>query len=181
MSGRQPDGSPLLGCRSSGLIPLARIHVARSHMGSGPTDAAFDLVLASSTSFSPREIYRVLHSGGTLLTLQGGTERRSPDLVDALQGTPPEWTQPGQGWDIDDTLDDAGFVTVEKIEREGATTYRDIGAVVYFLKAAPWAILDFEVNRYRQRLYQLHLRMKVEGGFTTVGGHCLIEAHKPYL
>jgi len=142
-------------------------------------DATFDLVLASSTSFCPREVSRVLKSGGTLLTSQGRTERRSPDLVDALQGTPPEWTQPGQGWDIDATLDEAGFVTVEKIEREGATTYRDIGAVVYFLKAAPWAILDFEVNRYRQRLYQLHLRMKVEGGFTTVGGHCLIEAQNP--
>jgi hypothetical protein len=96
-----------------------------------------------------------------------------------LQGTPPEWTQPGQGWDIDATLDEAGFVTVEKIEREGTTTYRDIGAVVYFLKAAPWAIIDFEVNRYREHLYQLHLRMKAEGGFTTVGVHCLIEARKP--
>jgi hypothetical protein len=29
-------------------------------------------------------------SGGTLLTSQGGTERRRQDLVDALQGTPPE-------------------------------------------------------------------------------------------
>ena len=40
----------------------------------------------------------------------------------------------------DSGLDEAGFLTVEKIDRMGSTTYRDIGAVVYFLKAAPWAI-----------------------------------------
>jgi len=154
-------------------------HGQWSHRRLPFADAAFDLVLASSTSFSPREVYRVLQSGGTLLTSQGGTERRGPDLVDALQGTPPEWTQPGQGWDIDATLDEAGFVTVEKIERQGTATYRDIGAVVYFLKAVPWAITDFDVDRYRERLYKLHLRMKTEGGLTTVGVPSIIEVRKP--
>ncbi len=142
-------------------------------------DGIFDLVLASSTSFCPREVYRVLQSGGILLTSQGGTEKYGPDLVDALEGTPPEWTQPGYGWDIDATLDEAGFLTVEKIDRLVSTTYRDIGAVIYFLKAVPWAIIDFDVDRYRDRLYKLHRRMQADGGFTVVSTQRLIEVRKP--
>lgn len=148
-------------------------------------DATFDLVLASSISFCPREVYRILQSGGTLLTMQGGTQRddgaqkNGPDLVALLEGTPPEWTQPGSAWDIDTTLDEAGFLVVEKIERRVTTTYRDIGAVVYFLKAVPWVIIDFDVNRYRERLYRLHQRMKAQGGLTTSGVHRIIEVRKP--
>jgi SAM-dependent methyltransferase len=36
----------------------------------------FDLILAHRAAFSPREAARVLRSGGTLLTRQGGTEWR---------------------------------------------------------------------------------------------------------
>ena len=148
-------------------------------------DATFDLVLASSVSFCPRDVYRILQSGGTLLTMQGGTKRdgetqkEGPDLVALLEGTPPEWTQAGSTWDIDTSLDEAGFLVVEKIERRVTITYRDIGAVVYFLKAVPWVIVDFEVNRYRERLYRLHQRMKAQGGLTTGGVHRLIEVRKP--
>jgi uncharacterized protein YbaR (Trm112 family) len=147
-------------------------------------DDTFDLVLARSISFCSREVYRVLQSGGTLLTLQGGTQKDGgiqkdgPGLVELLAGTPPEWTQPGSAWDIDTTLDEAGFLVVEKIERQVTTTYRDIGAIVYFLKAVPWVIIDFDVNRYRERLYRLHQRLKVEGGLTAVGVQRLIEVRK---
>ena len=142
-------------------------------------DATFDLVLVSSVSFCPREVYRVLKSGGTLLTSQAGTCKDSPGMVDLLEGTPAEWSLPENRWDIDATLDEAGFLTVEKLECSDSSTYRDIGAVVYHLKAAPWAITDFDVDRYRERLYRLHLRMKAEGGLTTVGVHRLIEVRKP--
>jgi uncharacterized protein YbaR (Trm112 family) len=142
-------------------------------------DAIFDLVLVSSVSFCPREVYRVLKSGGTLLTSQAGTGKDGPELVDLLEGTPAEWSPPENRWDIDATLDEAGFLTVEKLECQESSTYRDIGAVVYHLKAVPWAITDFDVDRYRERLYKLHLRMKGEGGLTTVGVHRLIEVRKP--
>jgi len=141
-------------------------------------DATFDLVLVSSVSFCPGEVYRVLKSGGTLLTSQAGTGNDGPELVDLLEGTSAGWSLPENRWDIDATLDEAGFLTVEKHEGRESTTYRDIGAVVYYLKAVPWAITDFDVDRYRERLYKLHLRMKAEGGLTTVGVHRLIEVHK---
>ena len=41
-------------------------------------DDTFDLVHARSISFCPREVYRVLKPGGTLLTLQGGNPEGWP-------------------------------------------------------------------------------------------------------
>ncbi len=86
-------------------------------------DATFDLVLVSSVSFCPREVYRVLKSGGTLLTSQAGTGKYGPELVDILEGTPAEWSLPEYRWDIDATLDAAGFLTVEKLECRGSSTW----------------------------------------------------------
>src|SRR5438132_1639427 len=125
-------------------------------------DAHFELVLAHSSAFCPAEVYRVLRPGGTLLTAQGGPSL-FPTLADVLEGPVPEWAKEGQGWDIDASLDAAGFETVEKLDVFPKMTYRDIGAVVYALRAVPWTITDFMVERYRERLYQLHLQINGSG------------------
>ena len=54
------------------------------------------------------------------------------------------------------------------------TTYRNIGAVVSVLRAVPWTITDFTVERYHERLYQLHLQIKREGGFMVREHHRLL-------
>ena len=141
-------------------------------------DAHFELVLAHSSAFCPAEVFRVLRPGGVLLTAQGAPPL-SPTLADVLGGLIPEWAKAGQGWDIDATLDAAGFETIEKLDVFPTTTYVDIGAVVYVLRAVPWTIKDFTVERYRERLYQLHLQIKQKGGFTVQGHHRLLEMCKP--
>src|SRR5260370_1497323 len=119
-------------------------------------DASFELVLAHSSAFCPAEVYRVLRSGGLLLTAQGAPSV-PPTLADILEGPIPAWAKEGQGWDIDTTLDEAGFATVEKLEAFPKTTYLDIGAVLFFLKVVPLPINHFAVLRYPQGLYHLHL------------------------
>src|SRR5258708_1066349 len=79
-------------------------------------DATFDLVLVSSVSFCPREVYRVLKRGGTLLTSQAGAGKYGPELVDLLEGTPAEWSLQETRWDIDATLDEAWFPPLQKLE-----------------------------------------------------------------
>ncbi len=139
---------------------------------------SFELALAHSSSFCPAEVYRVLRPGGLLLTAQGAPSI-PPTLADVLEGPIPTWAQEGQGWDIDTELDEAGFETVEKLDAFPKTTYLDIGAVVYMLRAVPWTITDFDVERYRERLYRLHLRTKREAGFTVRDHHRLLEMRKP--
>jgi hypothetical protein len=40
-------------------------------------------------------------------------------------------------------------------------------------------ITDFDVERYRERLYRLHLQIKPEGGFTVRDHQRLLEMRKP--
>jgi SAM-dependent methyltransferase len=143
-------------------------------------DASFELVLAHSSAFCPAEVYRVLCPGGLLLTAQGAPSI-PPTLADVLEGPIPTWAQEGQGWDIDATLDEAGFATVEKLDAFPKTTYLDIGAVVYMLRAVPWTITDFDVERYRELLYRLHLLIKRQGGFTVQDHQRLLEMRKPAM
>jgi len=141
-------------------------------------DAHFELVLAHSSAFCPAEAFRVLRPGGILLTAQGAPPL-SPTLADVLEGPLPEWAKAGHEWKIDATLDEAGFETIKKLDVFPKTTYRDIGAVVYVLRTVPWTITDFAVERYRDRLYRLHLQIKREGGLTVQGHHRLLEMRKP--
>jgi hypothetical protein len=48
-----------------------------------------------------------------------------------------------------------------------------------FAAAGAWHIVDFDVERYRERLYRLHLRMQREGPLVVRGYSILIEASKP--
>jgi hypothetical protein len=135
-------------------------------------NAAYLFLMLTSSWFWPTVARFVL------LTAQGAPSL-SPTLADVLEGPVPEWAKEGQGWDIDATLDEAGFETIEKLDVFPTTTYRDIGAVVYVLRAVPWIITDFTVEGYRERLYRLHLHIKREGGFTTQGHQRLLEMRKP--
>jgi hypothetical protein len=141
--------------------------------------AAFGLVLASRSAFCPREATRLLQSGGALVTVQGRTEWRGETLAHALEGTPPEWTLPGHGWEVGESFREAGLRIIDWTERSSMVMFHDIGAVVYTLLHLPWAVIDFDLERYRQRLYRLHRRIRAEGGFTTRGAGYVIEARKP--
>jgi uncharacterized protein YbaR (Trm112 family) len=86
---------------------------------------------------------------------------------------------PGFGWDVGDSFRQAGLNIVQWTDYTATITYHDIGAVVYKLLHVPWGVVDFDLNRYRERLFRLHRRMLAEGGFRTRACTNLIEARKP--
>lgn len=141
-------------------------------------DASFDLVLAYNSAFCPTEIFRVLRSGGTLLSCQVGPDI-PPTLAEVLGGPVPVRAQPGQTWDIDASPVAAGFISVNKRNTVQKVTYSDIGAIVYFLKAVPWIITGFEVENYKEPLLKLHQHIKSNGSFTTRNKQLLFEMRKP--
>jgi len=55
----------------------------------------------------------------------------------------------------------------------------DIGAVIYFLRKVVWTVPDFTVERYRDRLRELHKQIEAQGPFVAHPTRVLVEAHKP--
>ena len=85
---------------------------------------------------------------------------------------------PRFGWDVGDSFRHAGLRILEWSEDAVTIVYHDIAAVVYELLHVPWSIVDFDLDRYRERLFRLHRRMQAKGGFRCRGYTYMIEAQK---
>lgn len=142
-------------------------------------DEAFDLV----TSRHPitvrwNEIARVLRPGGSYFAQQIGPATMS-ELVEYFIGPQPEkWaelhpdTQSAQA-------KAAGMQVVQiRMERQRAEFF-DVGAVIYFLRKVVWTVPDFSVDRYRERLRELHERIEADGPLVAHAIRLLVEARKP--
>jgi SAM-dependent methyltransferase len=143
-------------------------------------DEAFDLV-TSRHPISVRwtEILRILRPGGTYFAQHIGPGTMS-ELVEYFIGPQPEkWAECDP--DVQSTeARAAGLEVVDlRMERLRAEFF-DIGAVIYFLRKVIWTVPDFTVERYRDRLRELHERIKAEGPFVAHPTRVLIEARKPY-
>jgi hypothetical protein len=56
-----------------------------------------------------------------------------------------------------------GFQIIEQREELFTTRYLDVGALVYYLKAVSWEIPDFSVDRYFDKLLEIHALILAEG------------------
>lgn len=73
----------------------------------------------------------------------------------------------------------AGLTVVDLRAESLLMTFNDIGAVVVFLRKVIWIVPGFTVDRYRDRLADLHQRIGAEGPFVAHSQRFLIEAGKP--
>ncbi|MGK0258658.1 MAG: hypothetical protein ACI96M_002091 [Candidatus Azotimanducaceae bacterium] len=69
-----------------------------------------------------------------------------------------------------------GFVITNAIEEHPVTSFKDIGAVAFYLNAIPWQIPDFEYSKYRHKLFDLHERIELQGSFEVSAHRFLVEA-----
>jgi SAM-dependent methyltransferase len=136
-------------------------------------DDAFDLVLNRHSSYWPREVARVLRVGGTYLTQQRGDG--DDDLLRAFGRRIPD----GPDFDISFAvaqLAEAGFEIVRSEESVATVRFFDVGALVYYLRAIPWIVPDFDVDADRTALHRIHETIEAEGSFGVGSGRMLIEA-----
>jgi hypothetical protein len=56
--------------------------------------------------------------------------------------------------------------------------FHDVGAMVYYLRKVIWMVPDFSVEKYRDRLRELHEQIRAEGPFVSTVRRFLIEARK---
>ncbi|WAJ47365.1 class I SAM-dependent methyltransferase [Mycobacterium sp. Aquia_216] len=140
---------------------------------------AFDLV----TSRHPNsvvwpEIARVLRPDGTYLAQHVGPGTVS-ELVEHFIGPQPEaWARRHPDTERA-AAQAAGLQIVDMRMERLRQEYFDVGAVVYFLRKVIWSVPDFTVERYLDRLWELHHRIEAEGRFVAHATRVLVEARKP--
>ncbi len=143
----------------------------------GLPDEFFNCVVNRHESFDSGEVWRVMKPGGVFISQQvGGQDAR--DLNEALED---EVRLPYAEWGTElasGQLEGAGFTVLESSSTVGEYFLADIGAVVFYLKATPWQIEGFSVDSYRERLWELHLRMEKEGGIWVTMDRFFVVAQK---
>ncbi|MBT7616255.1 MAG: SAM-dependent methyltransferase, partial [Calditrichaeota bacterium] len=100
------------------------------------------------------------------------------DLIERFTGkgsvTPIDWTAAV----AKRQLENSGFEVLFAQEVFPISYFLDIGAVVYYLKATPWLIEDFNVVKYRSQLLEIHRYILEHGKLDMTDQRFLIEAIK---
>jgi len=140
-------------------------------------DGAVDVVLNRHGAFNPAEVARVLAPSGTFLTQQVHG-LWAHDLL-AVFGATPQWPDATPEKYVP-RLQAAGLTIVDAKEWRGKLAFTDIGAIVYYLKAVPWLVPGFSVERYLGSLLQLQDRLNAGEELAFSARKYLIEATKPH-
>ncbi len=138
-------------------------------------DASFDLVLDRHTAFEAAEVARVLTPGGVFLTQQvDGHSLRDLMAFFRVQPQFPDITlEP-----LREQLVRAGFTIELALNYSGHSVFDDVGAIVYYLKAVPWTVPGFSVERHRDALLALEARRTARQGLAFNFGRFVIQARR---
>jgi len=140
-------------------------------------DETFTHVINKHESYIAGEVYRILKPGGVFLTQQVGGENDN-DINRALNAPLMKYAD----WDLAHAvaaLEKAGFTITDQRERHYLSHFHDSGALLYYLKAIPWQVPDFTVDRYYDRLADIHRRIEKDGAFPVGCHRFLVRAAKP--
>jgi hypothetical protein len=104
---------------------------------------------------------RILKPGGYFITQQvGGLNDIELNML--LGANSPQF----EDWNLSSAskeLKSCGFKLKELKEDKVKTRFYDIGAIVYYLKAIPWQIPDFSINKYYKYLFHIHELISKQG------------------
>jgi SAM-dependent methyltransferase len=136
----------------------------------------FHVVASRHESFVAAEIARVLAPDGRFLTQQIGGDYS--DFYDAL-GLPTPTVS--TSWDLGLALrqvETAGLEVIASGEAKELTTFADVAAFAWYLRAIPWIVDGFSSKRHRRELERLHERMGARGPLTVAQPAFWLEAVK---
>ena len=118
-------------------------------------DNSFAVILNRHEAFDAVEVARILKPGGVFLTQQ--VDGRELDDMRSVFGQRGEYLHVNLA-NCRQGLESAGLIIERAQDWTGETTFSDMGALVYFLHAAPWSAPDdFSVERYADSLLRLHV------------------------
>ncbi|MER7848738.1 methyltransferase domain-containing protein [Kitasatospora sp. NPDC096077] len=162
------------------LQPLGAVVVADPDEPPLPfADEAFDLV---SSRHPVRawwtEIARVLRPGGAYVAQHVGPASAF-ELVEYFLGPQPAAREARRPEVEGAQARAAGLEVVDLRSERLRMEFRDIGAVVYFLRKVIWMVPGFTVAGHLDRLRELDALIRAEGPFVAHSARFLIEARKP--
>ncbi|MFH9571226.1 class I SAM-dependent methyltransferase [Streptomyces sp. NPDC017454] len=163
----RPRGAPVVASPDDAPLPFA--------------DGAFDLVV-SRHPVEPHwaEITRVLAPGGTYFAQHVGPGSVF-ELIEYFLGPQPEEGRNHRHPDRERAdAEAAGLEIVDLRAERLRMEFHDIGAVVHFLRKVVWMVPGFTVERYRDRLRDLHELIESEGPFVAHSARHLFDARKPH-
>ncbi|HEX7307947.1 methyltransferase domain-containing protein [Lentzea sp.] len=141
-------------------------------------DSMFDLVISRHPVVTPwDEVARVLKPGGTYFSQQIG-EGTNRELTEFMMGPQPV----GGARSTERARAEAEAAGLEVLRLEPAAlkvAFFDVGAVVHFLRKVLWTVPGFTVERYRDRLLDMHEHIQEHGEFVCTSTRFLVEAGKP--
>jgi SAM-dependent methyltransferase len=143
-------------------------------------DEAFDLVTSRHpASVWWSEIARVLQPGGSYFAQHVGPGSNR-ELYEFFLGPQPAAGLGSRHPDREAAEARAAGLRIADLRTERLRVeFFDIGAVVYFLRKVIWTVPDFTVERYRDRLSDLHRLIERQGSFLAHSSRTLIAAEKP--
>lgn len=114
----------------------------------------FELVINRHESYSVVELKRILKKQGYFITQQVGG-LNNIDLNSLLGAVNNQY----ENWDLRKAVQellDYGFEIIKIKEDKVKTRFYDIGAIIYYLKAIPWQINKFNIDKYYKQLFAVH-------------------------
>jgi hypothetical protein len=139
------------------------------------SDRQFDLVLNKHESYSPKELRRIIGENGSFLTQQVGG-LNCVGINEAL-GIPVN--NEYMNWNLKSAMDELerhSFQILYSQEEFPLQRFYDVGALVYYLKAIPWQVPDFSIEKFEDKLFDIHKTIESKGFFEVKQHRFIIKA-----
>lgn len=140
----QPLGVKVVECGSINKLPFK--------------DEEFDLVLNRHGAINAKEIYRILKKKGVFFTQQVTGSEDLQDLVKEFGAKRKFSNITLEGYKKQ--LKNAGFKIREAKKWKSKKIFKDVGAIVYYLKAIPWVVQGFSVEKNITDLKKLQKKLE---------------------
>jgi SAM-dependent methyltransferase len=164
-------------------VPPARDNTGKPIEGESSSlpfaDGSFHLAVDRHEAFDVASVARILAPGGQLITQQVdvGNDNEYRALFGIATRAPKE-EERWEAW-LPGQLERVGLRVVEQASAPFVQHVRDVGALVYGLKAIPWMVPGFTVDKYRRRLHELQSRIDRDGPITVRQRRYFVRAQKP--
>lgn len=122
----------------------------------------FEMIINKHEAYCAKEVFRILRPECQFITQQiGGIN----DIeLNKLLGAKEDFGM--TYWNLEyavNELKKVGFKIIEQKEYFPSTRFFDVGAIIYYLKAIPWQIPDFTIEKYFEGLNKIHNVIQEEG------------------